>query len=210
MIRSLIGHKLGMTRLFTKEGISIPVTMVKIKPHYITQIKNLRKDGYSSVQITTGSKKVNHVNKAEFGHFKKSGTSCGCGLWEFRISEDHVMSVGDVFNVSILKNIKKVDIRGISKGKGFSGTIKRWNFHMQDASHGNSLSHRAPGSIGQNQTPGKVFKGKKMAGQLGNCKITVQNLDVINIDVQRNLLLIKGAVPGTIGGTLFIKASTKV
>lgn len=209
MIRGLIGCKLGMTRLFRKDGLSIPITMIKIEPHHVTQVKDVKKDGYFVIQVTTGNRNVNRINKAVFGHLKKSGVRCGFGFWEFRILAGSIVSVGDVITVCIFKNIKKVDVRGISKGKGFAGTVKRWNFHMQDASHGNSLSHRAPGSIGQNQTPGRVFKGKKMAGQLGNYRITVQNLDVIDVDTERNLLLIKGAVPGVIGSYLRVIASIK-
>ncbi|URJ30177.1 50S ribosomal protein L3 [Blochmannia endosymbiont of Camponotus sp.] len=209
-MKGLIGKKLGMTRLFNEEGLSIPVTMIEIKPNYVTQIKNTKKDGYFAVQVTTGIKNTKHVNKPEIGHMLKSGIDPGRGLWEFRCENKTEISVGDIFTIQIFIDIRKVDITGISKGKGFAGTIKRWNFHMQDATHGNSLSHRAPGSIGQNQTPGKVFKGKKMAGQLGNYKVTVQNLNVISVDVKRNLLLVKGAVPGIIGGNLAIKKSIKV
>lgn len=209
MIQGLIGRKLGMTRVFHEDGMSIPVTIVEITPHYITQIRDLKKDGYCAVQVTTGDKSSARINKSEFGHFKKSGVSCGRGLWEFRVLESNNVSVGNIITINIFKNIKKVDITGISKGKGFMGTVKRWNFHMQDASHGNSLSHRAPGSIGQNQTPGKVFKGKKMAGHLGNFRVTIQNLDIINVDTDRNLLIVKGAVPGVIGGDVLVKTSIK-
>lgn len=210
-MQGLIGQKLGMTRVFNQDGVSIPVTMIKITPHRVTQIKKIEKDGYCAIQVTTGVKNFKHINKPEAGHMIKSGTDAGRGLWEFRCEKGiQDISVGDIISIQIFTDVKKVDITGISKGKGFSGTIKRWNFHMQDASHGNSLSHRAPGSIGQNQTPGKVFKGKKMAGQLGNYKITVQNLDVINVDVKLNLLLVKGAVPGIIGGNLSIKKSVKI
>lgn len=210
-IRGLIGRKLGMTRLFSKDGVSIPVTLIEIKPHIVTQVKNLKKDKYSAIQVTIRNNRSNNINKPKFGHLKKSGSEgFGCGLWEFRLLEDSsAILLGEVITVSIFKNIKKVDVRGISKGKGFAGTVKRWNFHMQDASHGNSLSHRAPGSIGQNQTPGKVFKGKKMAGQLGNCKVTVQNLDIVNIDIERDLLIVKGAVPGAIGINVLVKMSIK-
>lgn len=211
-MQGLIGQKLGMTRLFDKDGISIPVTMIRITPHRVTQIKDIKKDGYCAIQVTTGMKKLKHTNKPEAGHMIKSGRDVGSGLWEFRCKDgmQQQISVGDIITIQIFTNVKKVDITGISKGKGFAGTIKRWNFHMQDASHGNSLSHRAPGSIGQNQTPGKVFKGKKMAGQLGNYKVTVQNLDVINVDTKLNLLLIKGAVPGIIGGNVSVKKSVKI
>ncbi|UOY04604.1 50S ribosomal protein L3 [Candidatus Blochmanniella pennsylvanica] len=211
-MKGLIGQKLGMTRLFDKDGVSIPVTMIEITPHRVTQIKNIENDGYCAVQVTTGIKNFKHINRPETGHMIKSGVDAGRGVWEFRCEEAGMpqLSLGDIITIQIFKNVKKVDITGISKGKGFAGTIKRWNFHMQDASHGNSLSHRAPGSIGQNQTPGRVFKGKKMAGQLGNYKVTVQNLDVVNVDVKLNLLLVKGAVPGTIGGNLSIKKSVKI
>lgn len=212
IIQGLVGRKLGMTRIFDTDGISIPITVIEIKPHYITQIKNLKANGYMAIQVTTGYKNLNCINKAEHGHLKKLSKNPGRGLWEFRLLEsNNKISLGDVINIEdILKNVKKVDVTGISKGKGFSGTVKRWNFHMQDASHGNSLSHRAPGSIGQNQTPGKVFKGKKMAGQLGNCQITVQNLDIINIDIKCHLLLVKGAVPGVIGNDVLVKAAVKL
>lgn len=209
VVQGLIGRKLGMTRLFSKDGVYIPITIIKIEPHRVTQIKDIKRDGYFAIQMTTGNKSVNRISKSEFGHLKKSAVNYGCGLWEFRMLEVCKISVGDVVTIHIFKNIKKVDIRGISKGKGFAGTVKRWNFHMQDATHGNSLSHRAPGSIGQNQTPGKVFKGKKMAGQLGNCKVTIQNLDIVDIDIERNLLLVKGAVPGVIGRYLRVITSVK-
>ncbi|WHL24914.1 MAG: 50S ribosomal protein L3 [Candidatus Blochmannia vicinus] len=209
-MKGLIGKKLGMTRLFNEDGLSIPVTMIEIAPNRVTQIKNVQNDGYCAVQVTTGIKNIKHVNKPEIGHMLKSGINPGRGLWEFNCEDRTKISVGDIITIQIFIDVRKVDITGISKGKGFAGTIKRWNFHMQDASHGNSLSHRAPGSIGQNQTPGKVFKGKKMAGQLGNYRVTVQNLDIISVDVKQNLLLVKGAVPGIIGGNLAIKKSTKV
>lgn len=210
-MNGLIGQKLGMSRFFSADGVSLPVTVIKIVPNYVTQIKNREKDGYCAIQVTIGRKNLKNLNKPTLGHFKKSGVNSGKGLWEFRVNKlDPIISIGDCIGIKIFKSIKKVDVTGISKGKGFSGTIKRWNFRMQDASHGNSLSHRAPGSIGQNQTPGKVFKGKKMAGQLGNCRITVQNLDVVNVDAANNLLLIKGAIPGAIGKYVIIKKSVKV
>ncbi|WP_159715516.1 50S ribosomal protein L3 [Blochmannia endosymbiont of Camponotus nipponensis] len=209
-MQGLIGRKLGMTRLFNTDGVSIPITMIEITPHRITQIKNIENDGYCAVQVTTGIKDVKRINRPEAGHMTKSGVDIGRGLWEFRCENATMMSVGDIITIQIFRSVRKVDVTGISKGKGFTGTVKRWNFHMQDASHGNSLSHRAPGSIGQNQTPGRVFKGKKMAGQLGNYKITVQNLDVVDVDIKRSLLLVKGAVPGIIGGNLSIKRSVKI
>lgn len=204
----LIGKKKGMSRIFTKDGISVPVTIIEIEPNRITQIKSTNKEGYSAIQVTTGKKNKN-LKKTDIGVFLKSGTEAGRGFWEFTVKKENIFSIGQSLNVNIFSSVKKVDITGISKGKGFSGTIKRWNFHMQDATHGNSLSHRVPGSIGQNQTPGRVFKGKKMAGQLGNTKTTIQNLKVILINLKDNLLLVKGSVPGSINGNLIIKKSIK-
>lgn len=210
-MRGLIGKKLGMSRFFSDNGSSVPVTIIKIVPNYITQIKHQEIDGYDSIQVTTGIEKLSKLNKPTLGHLKKSGVRCGRRLWEFRVKNCvHLASIGDAITIKIFESVKKVDVVGVSKGKGFSGTIKRWNFRMQDASHGNSLSHRAPGSIGQNQTPGRVFKGKKMAGQLGDNRITVQNLDIIDINIQDNLLLVKGAIPGSIGKYVIVKKAIKV
>ncbi|XZR52687.1 MAG: 50S ribosomal protein L3 [Enterobacteriaceae bacterium] len=203
----LIGKKIGMSRIFKENGISIPISIIKIENNYITQIKNLKNDNYYAIQITTGIKKK--YNKCENGHFKKSNITPGEGLWEFRIYNTQNFNLGMKINLNIFIKNKFVDITGISKGKGFSGTIKRWNFNSQDSTHGNSLSHRVPGSIGQNQTPGKVFKGKKMAGHLGNKKITIQNLKIIKIDILKKLLLIKGSIPGFIGNNIIIKPSIK-
>lgn len=206
----LVGKKVGMTRLFTEDGISVPVTVIEITVNRVTQVKNIKKDGYQAIQITTGNKKTNHITRSEKGHFSKAGVEIGRGLWEFRLHKDHEdYHVGQLINIDSFANIEKVDITGISKGKGFAGTVKRWNFRTQDATHGNSLSHRVPGSIGQNQTPGKVFKAKKMAGHLGNENVTVQNLKIMRIDNQRNLLLVKGAVPGSTGSNLIIKPAIK-
>lgn len=210
-MEGLIGQKLGMSRFFNKDGLSLPVSLVKIMPNRITQIKNKDKDGYFAIQVTTESNKLNRLNSPTLGHFKKFGSNYGKKLWEFKIDNvNSILSVGDFINIKLFESVKKVDVTGITKGKGFSGTVKRWNFRMQDASHGNSLSHRAPGSIGQNQTPGKVFKGKKMSGQLGNNRVTVQNLDIVYVDIKNNLLLIKGAIPGAIGEHVIIKKSIKV
>ncbi|RKF61314.1 50S ribosomal protein L3 [Golovinomyces cichoracearum] len=181
----LVGKKIGMTRIFTKEGTAIPVTVIELQENRITQIKNMNTDFYCAIQVTTGLKKTNKLKKPQAGHFLKSGVLPGRGLWEFRTSQDKIF-------------------------KGFCGTVKRWNFRTQDATHGNSLSHRVPGSIGQNQTPGKVFKGKKMAGQLGNNRVTVQSLNVVNIDENKNILLVKGAVPGATGSNLIVKPAVKV
>ncbi|QJC32135.1 50S ribosomal protein L3 [Enterobacteriaceae endosymbiont of Donacia versicolorea] len=208
----LIGKKMGMTRIFTNTGISIPITVIQFENIRITQIKNVLNNGYNAIQMTTGYKKTSRINKSEIGHFTKAKTEAGYILWEYRISNNdkNKFYVGQKLNIDIFKKIVKVDITGISKGKGFSGTVKRWNFKTQDASHGNSLSHRVPGSIGQNQTPGKVFKGKKMAGQLGNKKITIQNLHIIKINLIKNLMLIKGAIPGYTGSNVIVKPAIKV
>ncbi|MCX8601483.1 MULTISPECIES: 50S ribosomal protein L3 [unclassified Gilliamella] len=204
----LIGRKVGMTRIFTEEGVSIPVTVVEVQSNRITQVKTLENDGYQAIQVTTGSKKASRVNKPEAGHFAKAGVEAGRGLWEFRFEEGE-FTVGQSINVDIFTDVKKVDVTGTSKGKGFAGVTKRWNFRTQDATHGNSLAHRGHGSIGQNQTPGKVFKGRKMAGHLGNERVTVQNLDIVRVDAERNLLLIKGAVPGAINSDVIVKPAIK-
>ncbi len=205
----LVGKKMGMTRIFTEDGVSIPVTVIEIEANRVTQVKSLDTDGYRAVQVTTGSKKANRVTKPEAGHFAKAGVEAGRGLWEFRLEEGQEFAAGQEISVEIFADVKKVDVTGTSKGKGFAGTVKRWNFRTQDATHGNSLSHRVPGSIGQNQTPGKVFKGKKMAGHLGDERVTVQSLDVVRVDAERNLLLVKGAVPGATGGNLIVKPAVK-
>lgn len=205
----LVGKKLGMTRIFTEDGVSTPVTVIEVEANRVTQVKDLQGDGYRAVQVTTGVKKANRITKPEAGHFAKAGVEAGRGLWEFRLSEGEEYTVGQSISVNLFADVKKVDVTGTSKGKGFAGTVKRWNFRTQDATHGNSLSHRVPGSIGQNQTPGKVFKGKKMAGHLGNERVTVQSLDVVRVDVERNLLLVKGAVPGATGGDLIVKPAVK-
>lgn len=206
----LVGKKIGMTRIFTKEGVSLPVTVIQLQENRITQVKNVKTDLYCAIQVTTGIKKSNRLTKPKAGHFLKAGVIPGRGLWEFRINKNEIFKVGESIKINIFNNVKKVDITGFSKGKGFCGTVKRWNFHTQDATHGNSLSHRVPGSIGQNQTPGRVFKGKKMAGQLGNHRVTVQNLNIVKIDEKRNLLLVKGAVPGATGSNLIVKPAIKV
>ncbi|MGP2514137.1 50S ribosomal protein L3 [Yersinia sp. 2545 StPb PI] len=205
----LVGKKVGMTRIFTEDGVSIPVTVIEIEANRVTQVKSLENDGYRAVQVTTGAKKANRVTKPEAGHFAKAGVEAGRGLWEFRLPEGQEFTAGQEISVEIFADVKKVDVTGTSKGKGFAGTVKRWNFRTQDATHGNSLSHRVPGSIGQNQTPGKVFKGKKMAGHMGDERVTVQSLDVVRVDVERNLLLVKGAVPGATGGNLIVKPAVK-
>ncbi|CAD6511335.1 50S ribosomal protein L3 [Candidatus Profftia tarda] len=206
----LVGKKVGMTRIFTKDGISVPVTIILIEINRVTQVKTLNNDGYRAVQVTTGIKKANRISKAAAGHFKKAGIEAGSILHEFRLSADEALTVGQSISVDIFAKVKKITVTGTSKGKGFAGTVKRWNFRTQDATHGNSLSHRVPGSIGQNQTPGKVFKGKKMAGQLGKERVTIHNLDVVLVDTERNILLVKGPVPGTTGSNLIVKPAVKV
>lgn len=207
----LVGRKCGMTRQFTEDGNSIPVTVIEIMPNRVAQVKTSEKDGYRSYQITTGIKKPSRVIKPAAGHFSKAGVDAGSGLWEFRLvgDEGQDIAVGSSLKVDIFQEGQKIDVTGISRGKGFAGTVKRHNFRTQDATHGNSLSHRKPGSIGQNQTPGRVFKGKKMAGHLGNKRCTMQNQEVVRIDVERNILLVKGAVPGAPGSIVLLRPSVK-
>ncbi len=205
----LVGRKVGMTRIFTEEGVSIPVTVVEVEANRVAQVKTLENDGYAAIQVTTGTKKASRVTKPEAGHFAKAGVEAGRGLWEFRLENGEEFEVGAELNVELFNEIKKVDVTGTSKGKGFQGAVKRWNFRTQDMTHGNSLSHRAPGSIGQCQTPGRVFKGKKMAGHMGAERVTTQNLEIVRVDAERNLLLIKGAVPGATGGNVIVKPAVK-
>ncbi|NQZ05117.1 MULTISPECIES: 50S ribosomal protein L3 [unclassified Idiomarina] len=211
MAIGLVGRKVGMTRVFQEDGASVPVTVIEVLANRVTQVKTEETDGYRALQVTTGEKKASRVNKPSAGHFAKAGTEAGRGLWEFRLEdgEGDDFAVGSEISVEVFSEIKKVDVTGTSKGKGFAGTVKRWNFRTQDATHGNSLSHRAPGSIGQNQSPGKVFKGKKMAGQMGNERVTTQSLELVRVDAERNLLLIKGAVPGATGGDVIVKPAVK-
>ena len=206
----LVGLKSGMTRIFTEEGNSVPVTVVEVQPNRVTQIKTAESDGYSAIQVTTGARKASRVSKAVAGHYAKAQTEAGDGLWEFRTTELEEIELGSEIKVDQFKVGQKVDVTGNSKGKGFQGGVKRHNFSMQDATHGNSISHRAPGSIGQCQTPGKVWKGKKMAGQMGNVRKTVQSLEVVKVDEVNNLLLIKGAVPGATGSSVIVKPAIKV
>lgn len=211
MAIGIVGRKAGMTRIFTEDGQALPVTVVEVEPNQITQLKTLESDGYRAVQVTVGKRRSSRVTKSEAGHYAKAGVEAGRGLWEFRLAdgEGDELTAGGEITAAIFADGQVVDATGQSKGKGFQGGVKRWNFTMQDATHGNSLSHRAPGSIGQNQTPGKVFKGKKMAGQMGNAQVTVQNLQVVRVDAERNILLIRGAVPGATGGNVVIKPAVK-
>ncbi len=211
MTISVVGRKAGMTRVFTEAGESIPVTVIEVEPNRVTQLKADETDGYRSIQVTVGQRKASRVNKAAAGHFAKAGVEAGRGLWESRLDdgEGEGIEVGSEIKVDVFEEGQIVDVTGTSIGKGFAGGVKRHHFHMQDATHGNSLSHRASGSIGQNQTPGRVFKGKKMAGHLGNVRRTIQNLEVVRVDAERNLLLIKGAVPGSKGGDVIIRPAVK-
>lgn len=210
MTIGLLGRKIGMTRVFTDEGVSIPVSVVEVTPNRVSQVKNMDTDGYNAIQLTGGSKKASHVSKPLAGHFAKAEVEAGDMLCEFRLDDSgqyaagQVLTVADVFNDGQL-----IDVSAVSKGKGFAGVVKRHNFRTQDATHGNSVSHRVPGSIGQNQTPGRVFKGKKMAGHLGNVRCTVQSLELVKVDGERNLLLIKGAIPGAPGSRVEIKPAVK-
>ena len=211
MTIGVLGRKCGMTRIFTEDGVSVPVTVVEIEPNRVSQVKDLDNDGYSAIQVTVGTRRTSRVTKPMAGHFAKAGVEAGRRVSEFRLAEGEgaELATGAEIKVDIFESGQKVDVIGTSIGKGFAGVIKRHNFSMQDATHGNSRSHRAPGSIGQNQTPGRVFKGKKMAGQMGNVKRTAQNLEVIRVDAERNLLLIKGAVPGSKGSDVIVMPAVK-
>jgi large subunit ribosomal protein L3 len=211
MALGIVGRKAGMTRVFTEAGESIPVTVIECTPNRVTQVKTLENDGYAAVQVAVGSQKPQRVNKALTGHYKKAGVAAGRGLWEFRLSgaEGADLKVGSELKVELFKDVKRVDVIGTTIGKGFQGVMKRHNFGGGRATHGNSLSHRSPGSIGQRQDPGKVWKNKPMAGHMGSVKATALNLDLVKIDVERNLLLVKGAVPGAKNGDLVIKPTVK-
>jgi large subunit ribosomal protein L3 len=207
----LVGRKSGMTRVFTESGDSVPVTVVEVSPNRITQVKTQELDGYSAIQVTAGSRKANRVGKSMAGHFAKAGSEAGDGLWEFRAEAQELseLAPGAELTVTLFAEGQKVDVTGTSKGKGFAGVIKRHNFSMQDATHGNSLSHRAPGSIGQCQTPGRVWKGKKMAGHMGSVRVTTQSLEIVRVDTDNNLLLVKGAIPGATGSRVIVRPSVK-
>jgi large subunit ribosomal protein L3 len=211
MAIGLIGKKAGMTRVFTEDGVSVPVTVIQVEPNRVTQVKTDERDGYRAIQITAGSRKVSRLTKPEAGHFAKAGVEAGASLTECRLEagEGEEWEVGAVLPLDMFSPGQKVDVRGRSKGKGFAGGVKRHNFRTQDNTHGNSLSHRAAGSIGQCQTPGRVFKGKRMAGHLGNVNRSAQNLEVVRVDTDRNLLLVRGAVPGASGGDLMVLPAVK-
>lgn len=207
----LVGRKCGMTRIFTEDGVSIPVSVIQVDTNRVTQIKTQDTDGYRALQVTAGKRSSSSLNKALAGHYAKAGVEAGHKLWEFKLSETegNDVALGQEFKVDVFTVGQMVDVQGITKGKGFAGTIKRHHFHSQDATHGNSLSHRVGGSTGMNQSPGRVFPGKKMAGQLGNVQRTAQNQEVVRIDNERGLLFIKGAVPGATNGYLIVLPSVK-
>lgn len=211
MTIGIVGRKAGMTRVFKEDGTSVPVTVIEAEPNRVTQVKTIEVDGYRALQVTTGSRRPSRVTKPMAGHFAKANVEAGRGLWEFRLAdgEGEDLAPGAEVKVDIFTDGQKVDVTGTSIGKGFAGTIKRHHFTMGDATHGNSLSHRAPGSIGMRQTPGRVFKGKKMSGHMGNARCTVQNLVVVRVDPERNLLLVRGAVPGSPGGDLVVRPAVK-
>ncbi|MEL7297817.1 MAG: 50S ribosomal protein L3 [Pseudomonadota bacterium] len=208
---ALVGRKCGMTRIFTEDGASVPVSVIEAAPNRVTQVKTVDTDGYRAIQVTAGSKKASRVNKALAGHFAAAKTEAGDRIVEHRLAdgEGDDIEVGGEVTVEIFEVGQRVDVIGTSIGKGFAGTVKRHNFRMQDATHGNSISHRAPGSIGQNQTPGRVFKGKKMSGHMGNVRRTVQNLEVVRVDQEKNLILVKGAIPGHAGGSVIVRPAIK-
>lgn len=207
----IVGRKAGMSRVFTEDGKSVPVTLIEATPNRITQIKTVDTDGYSAVQVTAGVKRASLLNKPETGHLAKAKVEAGRGLWELRVADDKIadFSVGGEIKADIFEVGQIVDVQGVTKGKGFQGTIKRWNFKMGDATHGNSLSHRQPGSLGQRQTPGRVFPGKKMSGHMGAEVQTTQRLQIVQVDAERGLIAVKGAVPGAPGGDVIVRPSSK-
>jgi large subunit ribosomal protein L3 len=211
MTIGIVGRKAGMMRIFTEEGVAVPVTVISVEPNRVTQVKTRETDGYRALQVTTGTRRATRVTRPMAGHYARAGTEAGRGLWEFRLEdgEGDGIGVGSELRVDQFTAGQSVDVTGTVIGKGFAGTVKRHHFRTQDATHGNSLSHRAPGSIGQNQTPGRVVKGKKMSGHMGNVRRSIQNLEVVRVDTKRNLLLVKGAVPGAQGGDIIIRPAVK-
>jgi len=209
MSLGLVGRKVGMTRVFSDDGVSTPVTVIEVEPNRVSQIKTVETDGYAAVQVVTGSRRANRVTKPMAGHYRKAGVEAGRGSWEFRVDSVDDLELGSEIKVDLFEQGQIVDVAGVSKGKGFQGGVKRHNFEMQDATHGNSISHRSNGSIGQNQTPGRVFKGKKMSGHMGAANVSTQNLEIVRIDTERNLVLIKGAVPGAKSGDVVIRPAVK-
>jgi large subunit ribosomal protein L3 len=210
MAISLLGRKVGMTRIYNEDGSATPVTVLEMTPNKVSQVKSLEVDGYTAIQLVAGSKKASRVNKAQAGHFSKANTEAGSQICESRVDNIEDYELGSEITVSIFENVQLVDVTGTSKGKGYAGVLKRYNFAGKDATHGNSINHRTPGSIGQNQTPGRVFKGKKMTGHMGDVRTTTQNLKVVRIDLEKNLLLVQGAVPGSTGGDISVKIAVKI
>ncbi len=211
MSLGVVGRKVGMTRVFDDAGRSVAVTVIEVLPNRVTQVKSLEVDGYEALQVTTGVRRASRVTSAAAGHFAKAGVEAGRGMWEFRVAGDVLSQyvTGAEITVEMFAAVQAVDVTGTSIGKGFAGTVKRHNFRTQDATHGNSRSHRVPGSIGQRQTPGRVWKGKRMSGHMGDERVTAQNLSVVRVDAERGLLLVKGAVPGSEGGDLVVRPSIK-
>ena len=212
MTLGVVGKKIGMTRIFDESGAATPVTVIQVQANRVTALMTVEKDGYSAVQVTAGEKKTSKLSKSEVGHFAATGVAAGRGLWEFRLDgeEGSDLQVNGEVGLGLFEEGQKVDVTGTSIGKGFAGGVKRHNFSMQDATHGNSLSHRAPGSIGQNQTPGRVFKGKKMAGHMGAVRRTMQNLVVVKVDADKEVIMVRGAVPGAVGGDVVVKPAIKI
>ncbi len=209
MTIGLIGRKRGMTRIFSEDGVSTPVTVIEVEPNRISQMKSVDTDGYNAIQVTVGERKASRVTKPQAGHFAKAQAAAGHKVCEFRVDSHDDLAVGAEIKVDIFEAGQKIDVSGLTKGKGFAGVVKRYGFRGGDATHGNSLSHRAPGSIGQCQTPGRVFKGKKMAGHMGDKKRTLQNLSVVRVDAERNLILVKGSVPGATGSNVVVYPAVK-
>ncbi len=209
MSLGLVGRKVGMTRVFSDDGVSTPVTVIEVEPNRVSQLKTVDTDGYTAVQVVTGSRRPNRVTKAMAGHYRKAGVEAGRHSMEFRVDSVEGFELGSNLDINMFEQGQKVDVSGTTIGKGFAGVIKRYNFQMQDATHGNSVSHRAPGSIGQNQTPGRVFKGKKMSGHMGAVKQTTQNLEIVRVDSERNLVLIRGPVPGSKSSNVVITPAVK-
>jgi large subunit ribosomal protein L3 len=210
MAISLLGRKVGMTRIYNEDGSATPVTVLEMTPNKVSQVKSLEVDGYTAIQLVAGSKKSSRVNKAQAGHFSKANTEAGSQICESRINNVEDYMLGSEIKVDIFEEGQLIDVTGTSKGKGYAGVLKRYNFAGKDATHGNSINHRTPGSIGQNQTPGRVFKGKKMTGHMGDVRTTTQNLKVVRVDLEKSLLLVQGAVPGATGGDISVKAAVKV
>ncbi len=212
MSLGVVGRKVGMTRIFDDAGVSVPVTVIEVEPNRVTQLKTPEIDGYTAIQVTTGVRRASRVTQAMAGHYAKAETTSGRMSTEFRVSPGELSSYqpGSSITVAIFEGVAKVDVAGQSKGKGFAGTVKRHNFRTQDATHGNSRSHRVPGSIGQNQTPGRVFPGKKMSGHMGDERVSSLGLKVVRVDIERGLILVKGAVPGSTGGDVIVRPSVKI